>query len=220
MDRPSMITTAIASSEGGGDQGGGDEGGGDEGEVGEDQNGEEDGGVRDGEGEPQDDDQQSEPPSDSTSPAESPTPPPVVSPTASPSIEPTNPGLFPQFPGGDDSDRDFVPDSYDNCPSVLNHDQADSDGDSRGDACDSINAGVEEYGPLPLGRSPSSENTGIVEPRLSDNVGDLIAPPAVTPTPTPSPTPPAVGTGIEEGPLPGTIITQRTPDMLYKTWPR
>jgi hypothetical protein len=195
MDRPSMITTAIASSEGGGDQGGGDEGEGDEGEVGEDQgdgedqNGEEDGGLGEGEGEPQDDDQQSEPPSDSTSPVESPTSPPVLSPTASPSIEPTNPGLFPQFPGGDDSDRDFVSDSYDNCPSVLNHDQADSDGDGRGDACDSINAGVEEYRPLPLGRVPSTSSGNLgVESGLSDNVGDLIAPPTITPTPfTPIP---------------------------------
>jgi hypothetical protein len=211
-----MITTAIASSEGG-DQGGEDEGGGDDGEVGGDQgddgeqNGEEDGGAREGEGEQQGDVQQSEPPSDSTSPVESPTPPPVVSPTPSPSTEPTNPGLFPQFPGGDDSDRDGVPDTYDNCPSAVNYDQKDSDGDGKGDVCDNVSAGVEEYRPLPLGRS--SESTGIVEPRLSDNVGDLIAPPTVTPTPTP--TPPADGTGIALGPLPGTIVTQRTPDTLF-----
>jgi hypothetical protein len=110
-----------------------------------------------------------------------------------------------------DSDNDGVVDSKDNCDIVSNADQKDSDGDGLGDVCDSVNAGVEQYLPGPLGRS--SENTGVVEqPRLPDNVGDLVAPP--TPTP-PTPTPRADGTGIVEGPLPGTIITQRTPDTLF-----
>lgn len=142
-----------------------------------------------------------------TSPASIPTPTPTPSPTPSLTL---NPGfLGGGFPGGSDSDRDFVPDTYDNCPSVINHDQADSDGDGRGDACGNVNAGVEEYRPLPLGRS--SENTGIiVQPTLPS---DLI----VSPTPTPlAPTPPTSDTGILEGPLSDTIITQRTPDTLFK----
>jgi hypothetical protein len=65
--------------------------------------------------------------------------------------------------------------------------------------------------------STSSGNPG-VESGLSDNVGDLIAPPTVTPTPStpiPTPNPSADDTGIAEGPLPGTIITQRTPNTLF-----
>lgn len=35
----------------------------------------------------------------------------------------------------DDIDGDQIPDSVDNCPTVPNHDQADSNGDGIGDAC-------------------------------------------------------------------------------------
>ena len=207
LGRPSMIITATASSESGDQGGGGDEGNEDEGDQdeggadqddGRDQNGEEDGRAGDEGGEQQGDDQESEPPSDGTSPVEPP--------TAPPSTEPTNPSLFPQLPETD-LDSDGIPDSRDNCPSASNPDQKDSDGDGKGDVCDVVSAGVEKYRPLPLGRS--SENTGVVEPRLSDNVGDLVV------SPTPTPTPPAGETGIVEGPLPGIIITQRTPDTLF-----
>ena len=37
-----------------------------------------------------------------------------------------------------DSDADGVPDAQDNCPDVVNPDQADTDGDGKGDACDPI----------------------------------------------------------------------------------
>ena len=37
----------------------------------------------------------------------------------------------------DVGDGDFVGDACDNCPSVVNTDQADTDGDGLGDACDS-----------------------------------------------------------------------------------
>jgi hypothetical protein len=193
-----MITSASASSSGD-DQGSGE----DEGDQddGGDQNSEDDvGSENEGGEEEQGDDQQSEPPSDGISPIEPPTTP--------PSTEPTNPSLFPQIPDTD-LDSDGIPDSRDNCPSASNSDQNDSDGDGKGDVCDVVSAGVEKYRPLPFGRTPSSENTGVVEPRLSDNVGDLVAPP------TPTPTPPAGETGIAVGPLPGTIITQRTPDTLF-----
>lgn len=35
-----------------------------------------------------------------------------------------------------DTDGDGVPDASDNCPAVANADQANADGDSLGDACD------------------------------------------------------------------------------------
>ena len=37
---------------------------------------------------------------------------------------------------GADADNDFVEDAEDNCPDTFNPDQADSDGDGAGDACD------------------------------------------------------------------------------------
>jgi hypothetical protein len=37
---------------------------------------------------------------------------------------------------GLDADLDGLPDVGDNCPTVSNRDQTDSDGDGRGDACD------------------------------------------------------------------------------------
>lgn len=40
-------------------------------------------------------------------------------------------------PTGQDLDGDGVPNGIDNCPEVANADQADRDGDGRGDACDS-----------------------------------------------------------------------------------
>jgi len=41
-----------------------------------------------------------------------------------------------------DSDSDNVPDATDNCPTAPNSDQADTDGDGRGDACDGYTFGA------------------------------------------------------------------------------
>jgi hypothetical protein len=46
-----------------------------------------------------------------------------------------------------DADADGVPDTRDNCPQVANPDQADSDGDLVGDACDEC-AGTGPLGPV------------------------------------------------------------------------
>ncbi|MFP4601235.1 MAG: endonuclease I family protein, partial [Persicimonas sp.] len=46
--------------------------------------------------------------------------------------------------GGDDADGDGVPDGEDNCPTVSNPDQIDTDGDGLGDACDP-DAGNDPY---------------------------------------------------------------------------
>lgn len=42
--------------------------------------------------------------------------------------------------GSTDSDGDGIPDSSDNCPTVANPDQADSDNDGTGDACETASA--------------------------------------------------------------------------------
>ena len=49
---------------------------------------------------------------------------------------PTDPNIPGTTPDPTDTDNDTVPDSSDNCPDVANADQADSDGDRIGDACD------------------------------------------------------------------------------------
>ncbi len=48
-----------------------------------------------------------------------------------------------QGAGNGDADGDGVPDDLDNCPQVANADQADSNGDTIGDACDQGGTGTE-----------------------------------------------------------------------------
>src|SRR5262249_48917873 len=52
-----------------------------------------------------------------------------------------------------DRDGDGVPDQDDDCPDVPNSDQADSDGDCIGDACDAV---VDPTTPLPAATSAST----------------------------------------------------------------
>jgi len=53
-----------------------------------------------------------------------------------------------------DSDLDGVPDSQDNCPDDSNSNQADSDFDDQGDACEFESSGVELKGRVPMNRFP------------------------------------------------------------------
>jgi hypothetical protein len=54
------------------------------------------------------------------------------------------PQLFTVVTGQADTDRDSVPDNDDNCPTVFNPDQTDSDGDGVGDACEGAVCGNGE----------------------------------------------------------------------------
>ena len=70
-----------------------------------------------------------------------PTPAPTYSPTPSPTASPT-PTTSPTPTPSSDVDGDTVPDVSDNCPLVANPDQADTDGDGIGDACEGLALGI------------------------------------------------------------------------------
>ncbi len=57
-------------------------------------------------------------------------------------------------PADDDDDNDGVMDAADNCPFVANEDQADTDGDGRGDACDPLDDRDADADGLPDGPLP------------------------------------------------------------------
>lgn len=111
-----------------------------------------------------------------------------------------------------DSDKDGILDGKDNCIYIPNADQKDNDHDGRGNVCDNVDV-VERPTDFGGAVGPLSEDTGVVrQPRPLDNIGDLVAP-----STSESPTAPANEKGIlEEGPLPGTLTKQRTPDTLFK----
>jgi len=65
-------------------------------------------------------------------------------------------------PGSDaDADMDGVQDSADNCPTVPNHDQADADGNGRGDACESSSGGPAGPAPRPADRPTPPKDTDL-----------------------------------------------------------
>jgi len=68
-------------------------------------------------------------------------------------------------------DGDTIPDAKDNCPDVVNWDQADSDGDGVGDACD------------PSPGLPMQDMEGVFVPQ------EAVAPPTPEPSPSPTATP-------------------------------
>lgn len=88
-----------------------------------------------------------------------------------------------------DTDDDGVFDGIDNCPTVANTDQLDSDHDGIGDVCDET--------PLPpvvtVDVCPNIEGTQETVPEGKQLVAgqcvDIVVPPTPTPTPTPAPVP-------------------------------
>ena len=88
-------------------------------------------------------------------------------------------GLMLFFLGGSpgiaiaNGDFDGIPDYRDNCPTVWNHDQLDTDGDGEGDACDPDDDNDEVLDTndnCPLQSNPGQEDTD------GDGIGDLCDP--------------------------------------------
>ena len=103
-----------------------------------------------------------------------PTPPPVTPPPTNtpgpPTLTPTPKGSC----GSHDDDLDGVPNGCDNCPTLYNPNQADSDGDGTGDVCEAAPA------------TPTPTLTPTLTPTATRT---WTATPTRTPTPTPTRTP-------------------------------
>ena len=101
------------------------------------------------------------------------------------------------FAGSGDVDGDGVPDSVDNCPSVANAAQADSDADGVGDACTGIadTHTWEREGVLRT-RSDNARFANVTDPFDSDGLGDVCDPCPADPTNQCNPCPDADGDGI------------------------
>lgn len=82
---------------------------------------------------------------------------------------------------GPDSDNDGVPDKFDNCPTVQNQEQVDTDGDDEGDACDSDDDGdgvPDESDNCPKTENPDQKDTdgdGQGDACSNDRDGDGVA---------------------------------------------
>jgi thrombospondin type 3 repeat protein len=73
----------------------------------------------------------------------------------------------------DDGDGDGIPDETDNCPTVSNHNQADSDGDGIGDACDDVDGNDTDGDGIPNGTDncPAVANNNQADSD-GDGIGD------------------------------------------------
>jgi hypothetical protein len=67
-----------------------------------------------------------------------------------------------------DRDNDGIPDDMDNCPDTPNADQADTDGDGLGDACDGDTGGGDPGGGDPGGTDPGGTDPGAGDPGSGD----------------------------------------------------
>jgi RTX calcium-binding nonapeptide repeat (4 copies)/Bacterial cadherin-like domain/Thrombospondin type 3 repeat len=76
-----------------------------------------------------------------------------------------------------DGDGDEVPDANDNCPSTVNHEQADVDGDGEGDACDDDDDGdgvpdFDDAFPTDPNEHTDTDGDGIGDNSDNDDDGD------------------------------------------------
>jgi hypothetical protein len=94
-----------------------------------------------------------------------------------------------------DSDNDGIPDNQDNCPNTYNPDQADSDGDGVGDACDTGQDSDGDGVPDDEDNCPNTYN-----PDQADSDGDGIGDACEY-----TPTPPDVGINISSWVVAGTL---------------
>jgi Ca2+-binding RTX toxin-like protein len=74
-----------------------------------------------------------------------------------------------------DTDADGVPDFRDNCPAVANADQANTDGDSLGDACDPDANGDGIADSLQPPGTPSGSFSNVVQGRADPTTGTVVS---------------------------------------------